>query len=63
MDNSLKMIENLKTATSRLKEEIGKVIIGQERIIDNVLTALFANGHVLIEGVPEIGRASCRERV
>ncbi|MCB5234880.1 MAG: MoxR family ATPase [Candidatus Cloacimonetes bacterium] len=56
MDNSLKMIENLKTATSRLKEEIGKVIIGQERIIDNVLTALFANGHVLIEGVPGLAK-------
>lgn len=56
MDNSLEMIENLKTATSRLKEEIGKVIIGQERIIDNVLTALFANGHVLIEGVPGLAK-------
>lgn len=56
MDNSLEMIENLKTATSRLKEEIAKVIIGQERIIDNVLTALFANGHVLIEGVPGLAK-------
>lgn len=56
MDNSLEMIENLKTATSRLKEEIAKVIIGQEHIIDNVLIALFANGHVLIEGVPGLAK-------
>lgn len=56
MDNSINRIQNLKTATSKLKEEIGKVIIGQERIIDNVLTALFANGHVLIEGVPGLAK-------
>lgn len=56
MDNSINRIQNLKTATDRLKEEIGKVIIGQERIIDNVLTALFANGHVLIEGVPGLAK-------
>ncbi|MFW5629091.1 MAG: AAA family ATPase [Candidatus Cloacimonadaceae bacterium] len=56
MDTSINRIQNLKTATDRLKEEIGKVIIGQERIIDNVLTALFANGHVLIEGVPGLAK-------
>ncbi|HHV36751.1 MAG TPA: MoxR family ATPase [Candidatus Cloacimonetes bacterium] len=56
MDNSINRIQNLKTATDRLKEEVGKVIIGQERIIDNVLTALFANGHVLIEGVPGLAK-------
>ena len=35
-----------------LRSEIGKVIVGQEAIVDGTLNALFANGHVLLEGVP-----------
>lgn len=54
--NPVERIQNLKTATDSLKREIAKVIIGQEEIIDNVLTALFANGHVLIEGVPGLAK-------
>src|SRR5580704_7275393 len=34
------------------REEIGKVIVGQEDLIEQVLIALFAGGHILIEGVP-----------
>jgi MoxR-like ATPase len=43
-------------AAQRVKEEIGKVVIGQERVIDLVLAALFAGGHVLLEGVPGIAK-------
>ena len=39
-----------------LREEIGKVIVGQEAIVDGTLNALFANGHVLLEGVPGLGK-------
>ena len=38
-----------------LREEIGKVIVGQDAIVDGTLNALFANGHVLLEGVPGLG--------
>ena len=39
-----------------LRSEIGKVIVGQEDIVDGTLNALFANGHVLLEGVPGLGK-------
>lgn len=41
---------------SKIKTEIHKVIVGHESLIDDVLTALFAGGNVLLEGVPGIGK-------
>ena len=40
----------------RMRTEIGKVMIGQQAVIDQVLIGLFAAGHVLIEGVPGLGK-------
>jgi MoxR-like ATPase len=40
----------------RVEEELGKVIVGHHDIIRGVLTALFAGGHVLLEGVPGLGK-------
>ncbi len=37
---------------ARLRAEIAKVIVGQERVVHDVVVALFAGGHVLLEGVP-----------
>ncbi len=39
-----------------LKSQIASVIVGQERTVDLVLTAILANGHVLIEGVPGVAK-------
>lgn len=39
-----------------LRAEIGKVIVGQEAIVDGTLISLFAGGHVLLEGVPGLGK-------
>jgi MoxR-like ATPase len=41
---------------ARLKTEIGNVIVGQGEVVDGVLIALAANGHVLLEGVPGLGK-------
>jgi MoxR-like ATPase len=41
---------------ARIKAEIGKVIVGQEDIVLGVLTCVFADGHVLLEGVPGLGK-------
>ncbi len=41
---------------TRLQHEIAKVIVGYEEIVDLTLTSLFANGHVLLEGVPGLGK-------
>src|SRR5215469_16991893 len=40
----------------KLRSELGKVIVGQQLIIENVLTAFFADGHALLEGVPGLGK-------
>ncbi len=39
-----------------LRKEIGKVIVGHEEIVEGTLTALIAGGHVLLEGVPGLGK-------
>src|SRR3954447_11450926 len=49
-------IETFRTAYANLRAEIGKVIVGQEQIVDDTLIALFAGGHVLLEGVPGLGK-------
>ena len=46
----------LKESVLKIKEEIGKVIIGQESFIELLVVALLADGHVLIEGVPGIAK-------
>jgi MoxR-like ATPase len=40
----------------RLRDEVSKVIVGQRDILDDTLTALVAGGHVLLEGVPGLGK-------
>jgi MoxR-like ATPase len=46
----------LKEQVGKIKEEIGKVIVGQETMIDLLITAILADGHVLIEGVPGVAK-------
>ena len=46
-----------KTLISSIRENIGKVMVGSEETIDLLLTALIAEGHVLIEDVPGMGAA------
>ena len=40
----------------RIKSEIAKVIVGQESMVEHLLAALLANGHVIIEGVPGVAK-------
>ena len=41
---------------TKLRGEIGKVIVGQEQLVDRLLVGLLANGHVLLEGVPGLAK-------
>ncbi len=41
---------------SALRDEVGKVIVGHESVVDNTLVAILAGGHVLLEGVPGLGK-------
>jgi len=49
-------LESLKTKYHALTEEIGKVIVGQEETIKNVLISIFSNGHCLLVGVPGLAK-------
>src|SRR5689334_5255237 len=49
-------LSGLQNAVSHLKREIGKVIVGQDRMIELLLAGLLADGHVLIEGVPGVAK-------
>lgn len=40
----------------RLRDEVGKVIVGQQETVESVLVGLIAGGHVLLEGVPGLGK-------
>ena len=49
-------VAQLNEAVDKIKAEIGKVIVGQEEMIELLVTALLADGHVLIEGVPGVAK-------
>ncbi len=49
-------IERLLARLPLLRQEIGKVIIGQQTVIEELLTAFLAGGHCLIEGLPGLGK-------
>jgi MoxR-like ATPase len=48
--------EEFRLAYRRLRDEIGKVIVGHDEIVHGVLTCLFVGGHALLEGVPGLGK-------
>ncbi len=45
-------VQRFQEATSRIRQEVGKVIVGQEAVIESVLIALFVGGHCLLTGLP-----------
>ena len=49
-------VDHFQEQYGRLKSEIGKRVVGYEDKISQLLTALFAGGHVLLEGVPGLGK-------
>ena len=49
-------IDRLHDARRRILEQLGKVIIGQESVIDEILIGLFSRGHVMLEGVPGLAK-------
>src|SRR3712207_5196766 len=54
--HQLMTVTEFRTVAQRIEEEVGKVIVGQEGILRDVLIALVAGGHVLLEGVPGLGK-------
>ena len=54
-ENRLEM-SHIKEKTKAIKDEIARVIVGQEKLIDLLLVSLLANGHTLLEGVPGVAK-------
>ena len=54
--DDLQALENLKGAYGAIRSELSKVIVGQEQVIEQLLIAIFAQGHCLLEGVPGLAK-------
>ena len=56
MKTDLAAVESLNTAYEKIKSEIGKVIIGQDKVIEQLLISLLSSGHCLLVGVPGLAK-------
>jgi MoxR-like ATPase len=54
--NDIELVEDLQKSIANIKKEVSKVIIGQEEVIDNLLTSLLAKGHCMLVGVPGLAK-------
>ncbi|MBZ0207430.1 MAG: MoxR family ATPase [Flavobacteriales bacterium] len=55
-NSDVRAVEEFGADYRKLKAEIGKVIIGQEKVVDDVLIAIFSKGHCLLVGVPGLAK-------
>ncbi len=55
-ENMQKQAERFRTRYTAVRNQIGRVIVGHDEIVHGVLTCLFVGGHVLLEGVPGLGK-------
>ncbi|MCY3731046.1 MAG: AAA family ATPase, partial [Rhodospirillaceae bacterium] len=51
-DDARALIETFKTSLHAVREQVGRVIIGQEEVVDHLLVTLLVGGHCLITGMP-----------
>ena len=56
VETDISLLDELKSTLKTLRAEIGKVIVGQESIIENIIVSLLSNGHVLLVGVPGLAK-------
>src|SRR6059058_5237223 len=56
MDKDLQAVQDLKAACARIKAELGKVIVGQEQVVDQVLISILTRSHALLVGVPGLAK-------
>lgn len=54
--NDVQLVEKLKNTHEHIINEIGKVIIGQHKVVDELLISLFSRGHCLLVGVPGLAK-------
>ncbi len=54
--SDLTAVENLNSAYGKIKKELGKVIIGQDKVVEQLLISLLSSGHCLLVGVPGLAK-------
>jgi MoxR-like ATPase len=54
--SDLELLETLRRAHQQMRQEISKVIVGQEKVLDQLLMAVFCRGHALLVGVPGLAK-------
>src|SRR4051795_5650222 len=55
-ESDVQMLESLRAAHKQMRSEIGKIIIGQDEVLDQLLMAIFCRGHALLVGVPGLAK-------
>ncbi len=58
MNGNNKELEAQGLVLERIRQEVGKVLVGQERLVDDLLIALMSGGHILLEGVPGLAKTT-----
>jgi MoxR-like ATPase len=54
--DELALVEKMRSYTDRIRAEVGKVIIGQRDVLDQILMCILANGHALLIGLPGMAK-------
>jgi MoxR-like ATPase len=54
--SDVEAVQDLVTSYKKLRNEIGKVIVGQEEVVQDVLISIFSRGHCLLVGVPGLAK-------
>ena len=49
-------VAKLRDARTKIKKELAKIVIGQDEIIDSLLIGMLCRGHILLHGVPGLGK-------
>ncbi len=55
-DDDVASVEKLVAAHDRIRKELAKVVVGQERVVEELLIAMFCRGHCILEGVPGLAK-------
>src|SRR5436309_6211569 len=56
VESDVQMLESLRQAHQQMRSEVGKIIIGQEKVLDELLMAIFCRSHALLLGVPGLAK-------
>jgi MoxR-like ATPase len=55
-DEDIQQLDSVREATGKVRNELAKIIVGQDDVIDQLLMAIYARGHCLLEGVPGLAK-------